>query len=183
MIITKRNYIIINIILSKGNYSLVLIKKMKNNKFQNLIDFCLKHGTSIISFVVLIIGILSIFITAYFNTTFYHPDELTNFKYSIGIIEILISIIVVALIIFIVQKILKKIPSKVLLILLLIASSILFVFWVKVLKLNPETDQKMIHDMAISFLEGNIKTFTRNSSIFIFISISIWINFFCCINL
>lgn len=156
---------------------------MKNNKFQSVIDFCLKHGTAIISFVVLVIGILSIFITAYFNTTFYHPDELTHFKYTIGIIEILVSIVVVASIIFIVQKILKKIPSKILLILLLIASSVLFVFWVKVLKLNPETDQKMIHDMAISFLEGNIKNFTRNSSIFVFISISIWTNIFCSFNL
>lgn len=156
---------------------------MKNNKFQNFINICLKNGTLIISAIVTIIGILSIFITAYFNTTFYHPDELTHFKYNIGIVEIITSIIVVALIIFIVQKILKKIPSKILLILLLIASSFLFVFWVKVLKLNPETDQKMIHDMAVSFLEGNIKNFIRNSPIFVFISISIWINIFCCFNL
>lgn len=158
-------------------------KLIENNKFQNIIEFCLKNITVIISIIVAIIGVLSIFITAYFNTTFYHPDELTHFKYTIGIIEILVSIAVIALIIFIVKKILKKIPSKILLILLLIASSILFVFWVRILKLNPETDQKMIHDMAISFLEGNIKNFTRNSTIFIFISISIWVNFFCSFNI
>lgn len=156
---------------------------MKNNKFQNIIDFCLKNGIAIVAIIVTIIGILSIFITAYFDTTFYHPDELTHFKYTIGIVEILVSILIVALIIFIVQKILKKIPSKILLILLLIASSVLFVFWVKVLKLNPETDQKMIHDMAIAFLDGNIENFTRDSTIFIFISVSIWINIFCGFNL
>lgn len=133
------------------------MEKINYNKFQKTISFLLKNGIKIIAIIVSIIGILSIFITAYFNTTFYHPDELTHFKYTIGIPEILISIIVVVLIIFIVQKILKKIPSKLLLILLLIASSALFIFWVKVLKLNPETDQKMIHDMAVSFLEGNIK--------------------------
>ena len=132
---------------------------MKNNKFQNIINLCVKKGCLIISILIAIIGILSIFITAYFNTTFYHADEKTFFKYSIGIPEILITLAVLALIIFIVKKILKKIPSKILLILLLIPSLFLFILWVKTLQLNPETDQKMIHDMALYLLGGSVDFF------------------------
>lgn len=134
---------------------------MENNKLQKIINFCLKNGVKLIAILIALIGILSIFITAYFNTTFYHPDELTHFKYSVGVVEILVSALVLALIIFIVQKILKKIPVKLLLISLFIVSSFLFIFWVKTLQLNPETDQKMIHDMAVSFLEGNITDYTQ----------------------
>ena len=101
----------------------------EDNNFQKSINSCILGGIHIISTVVFIIGILSIFITAYFNTTFYHPDEMTYFEFTIGIIEIISSIIVTALILFISKKILKKIPSKVLLVLLLIASSFLFIFF------------------------------------------------------
>lgn len=135
----------------------------KNNNFQKATYFWLTNGISILSLLIILIGILSIFITAYFNTTFYHPDEMTYFKFSIGIIEIVTTVIASALILFISRKILKKIPSNALIVLLLIASCLLFVFWVKTLKLNPETDQKMIHDMAISFLEGNISNFTQTA--------------------
>ena len=108
----------------------------KNNNFQKATYFWLTNGISILSLLIILIGILSIFITAYFNTTFYHPDEMTYFKFSIGIIEIVTTVIVSALILFISRKILKKIPSNVLIVLLLIASCLLFIFWVKTIKLN-----------------------------------------------
>ena len=65
------------------------------NKFQKVINILQKYGLIIISIIIGLIGILSIFITAYFNCTFYHPDEKTVFKYSFGILEIIISIVIV----------------------------------------------------------------------------------------
>ncbi len=94
------------------------MKKIDNNKFQKLTSFFLKYSTLIISLIIGIIGVLSIFITAYFNSTFYHPEEKTSFKYSFGIIEIVLTIFVTILILIINKKILKKIPSIVILILL-----------------------------------------------------------------
>ena len=70
---------------------------------------------------------------------------------AFGIVEILITIFVILLIAVLTKTILKKIPSNVLLILLLICVSIPFVLWVKKLHLEPEADQKMIHQMAIAF--------------------------------
>lgn len=80
---------------------------MKNN-FQKIINFLLKYGLIIVSIIVGLIGILSIFITAYFDCTFYHPAEKTFFKYSIGIIEILISAFTIFLIAILNKKIFKK---------------------------------------------------------------------------
>ena len=57
---------------------------MENNKFQRIINFCLAIGVRITSIIIGFIGILSIFITAYFNTVNYtSSDEKTLFKYSI----------------------------------------------------------------------------------------------------
>ena len=151
---------------------------MMQNSFNKIINFCLKYGIKIIAIIVGIIGILSIFISAYFQTTFYHPDEKTFFKYSIGIVEILVTIFVFALIALISRKILKKIPSKILIVLLLIASSILFIFWVKTLKLNPETDQKMIHDMALYFLDGNISHHLETAQYLFFYPYQFGLTFF-----
>ncbi len=129
---------------------------LTNNKLQKLTNFFLKHGTLIISIIVGLIGLLSIFITAYFNSTFYHPEEKTSFKFSFGIIEIVLTIFVTILILIINRKILKKIPSTLILIPISIVSLILYFYWVNALKLNPETDQKLIHEMALTLLSGNI---------------------------
>lgn len=130
-----------------------------NNKFQNITNYCLKNIIFLISLIIMIIGILSIFITAYFDMSLSSPNEITHFKYSIGVLEVFISIIVIALIIFIVKKILKKIPSKFIFALLSILSFALFIFWVNILHLKPETDQKMIHDMSIYLLGGSVEFF------------------------
>lgn len=131
------------------------------NKFQKVINILQKYGLIIISIIIGLIGILSIFITAYFNCTFYHPDEKTVFKYSFGILEIIISIVIVFIIAIICRKVIKKIPSNFLLIPIILFDIAIFFYWINAIKLNPETDQKMINDMAISFLNNDIVKFTN----------------------
>lgn len=137
----------------------------KNNQtnLNNLINFLLKYGTIFISTLVAILGILSIFITAYFNSTFYHAEEKTYFKYNLGIIEISLTIFTFILIFFLIKTVFKKISSSILLILICIFSLALYIYWINALRLNPESDQKLIHEMAISFLNGNIDYYLKNS--------------------
>lgn len=132
------------------------MEKINNNRFQKMINLFLKYGTLIISIIIGVIGILSIFITAYFNSTFYHPEEKTFFKYSLGIIEIIVVTFVTILILLINKKILKKIPAIAIIIPISILAFILYIYWVNALKLNPETDQKLIHEMALTLLSGDI---------------------------
>lgn len=133
------------------------------NKVQKVINFLLKYGLIIVSIIVGIIGILSIFITAYFDCTFYHPAEKTYFKYSIGITQLLISCFIIFLIAILNKKILKKIPSIAILLPILLICMLVFIVWINAMRLNPETDQKMIHDMAIALLENNISNFTSTA--------------------
>ncbi len=133
------------------------------NKLQKITNFFLKYGLIIISIIIGLIGILSIFITAYFDCTFYHPAEKTYFKYSIGIIQILTAILIVFLINIFNKKILKKLPSIVLLLPLLFICSIVFIVWINAMKLNPETDQKMIHDIAVAILNNKISDYTSTA--------------------
>lgn len=135
---------------------------MKNN-VQKIINFLLNYGLVIISVIVYFIGIFSIFITAYFDCTFYHPAEKTYFKYSIGIIEILISCFIIFLIAIFNKKIFKKIPSIVMLFIILPICLVVFIGWINAMQLNPETDQKMIHDMAVAILENNISDYTSTA--------------------
>lgn len=133
------------------------------SKIQKVINFLLKYGLIIISIIVGIIGILSIFITAYFDCTFYHPAEKTYFKYSIGILQILISFLVFLLIALLNKKLFNKIPSLAILLPILLVCMLVFIVWINAMKLNPETDQKMIHDMAIAILNNNISDFTSTA--------------------
>lgn len=139
------------------------MKKLNYNKFQKTTTLLLKYVTIIISLIIGVIGILSIFITAYFNSTFYHPEEKTDFKYSLGIIEIIITIAVIFLIGLINKEIFKKIPSILILVPIGIFSLIVYIFWVNTLQLNPETDQKLIHEMALTLLSGNTGIYTQVS--------------------
>lgn len=133
------------------------------NKLQKVTNFLLKYGLIITSMIIGLIGILSIFITAYFDCTFYHPAEKTYFKYNIGIITILISCFIILMIAILNKKILKKIPSIAILLPILLVCMLVFIVWINAMRLNPETDQKMIHDMAISLLENNISDFTSKA--------------------
>lgn len=133
------------------------------NKLQKVTNFFLKYGLIIISIIIGLIGILSIFITAYFDCTFYHPAEKTYFKYSIGIFQILAAILIIFIINILNKKVLKKIPSIALLLPLLFVCMMVFIVWINAMRLNPETDQKMIHDMAIAILNNNISNYTSTA--------------------
>lgn len=133
------------------------------NILEKVTNFLLKYGLICVSFIVGIIGILSIFITAYFDCTFYHPAEKTYFKYSIGIFEILAVCLIVFLIAILNKKILKKIPPLAILLAILSVCILVFTVWIKAMRLNPETDQKMIHDIAIAILNNNISSFTSTA--------------------
>lgn len=137
--------------------------KIMKNKLQKVVNFFLKYGLIIISIIVGLIGILSIFITAYFDCTFYHPAEKTYFKYSTGILQILAILLIISIIYFLNKKILKKIPSIVLLIPILLICFFVFIVWINAIKLNPETDQKMIHDIAIAILDNNVSDYTSTA--------------------
>lgn len=136
-------------------------KENINNKFQLVINFLQKFFLKVISILIGIIGVLSIFITAYFNSTYFDKNEKTFFKCDINIFEIIIVILSVFIIILLNKKIFKKVSSKILLILLLIFDIFVFFFWVKTLKLAPNADQNKINKMAIAFLDGKLGEYLK----------------------
>ena len=121
-----------------------------------IIDFLIKYGVIIIAFLIGFLGLLSIFITAYFKTTYNSATEVTYFKFSFGIIEIILSAVFICLFLFIQRKILKKIPNKVLLVAISFILLVVFIGWIYILKLEPIDDQKRIHEMAIDLIQGKI---------------------------
>lgn len=133
------------------------------NKLQKITTFLLKYGLIIVSAIIGLIGIASIFVTAYLDCTFYHPGEKTYFKYSLGIFQVLSVILILFIINILNKKFLKKIPSIALLIPILIVCMFIFIVWINAMKLNPETDQKMIHDIAIAILNNNISDYTSTA--------------------
>lgn len=137
------------------------VKNENNNKFKLVINFFQKFFLKIISIVVGIIGVLSIFITAYFNSTYFDKYEKTFFRYDVSFLLIAITIITIFLIILLSKKVLKKVSSKILVVLLLILDIFVFFFWVKTLKLEPDVDQNMINKMAIAFLDGKIDGYLK----------------------
>ena len=128
----------------------------KNNVVQNIINFLLKYGLIIVSIIIAILGICSIFITAYFETSYDSASEFTIFRFSFGIIEIVLSLLLVSVIFLICNIILKKIKNIFLLIPLSILILVAFVIWISVLKLQPITDQIKIHEMARDLINGGI---------------------------
>ena len=126
---------------------------------QNIISILIKYCLEIISIIVGIIGIISIFITAYFNTTYNTATEVTSFKFGFGIIPILGICILVLILLFnkkFQKGYLKKISTKILLIIIPILLFIIYIFWISILKLEPIDDQKRIHEMAIDMINGKI---------------------------
>lgn len=171
----------------KGAFSKFLLEKiiMENseyNKFQKLINWFIKYGIRLIAIIIMLIGISSIFVTAYFETQYNNASETTKYKYSVGIVEIIISVIVFILIAFLNKKILKKIPSSVLLILILIPMFFVYILWLNALDLSPINDQGFIHDMAKSFVDGEIKIWAEaNEYLFFYpyqLGIVIFVGFF-----
>ena len=110
-----------------------------------------KYLLIIISIVLFIIGILSIFITARLDNTFFHQSENTIYEFSFGIIPLIVAIFITIITYIFNKKIFKKINHNILLTILLVLCTIIFAIWVHVLKLYPISDQKMIYDMAVDF--------------------------------
>ena len=63
-------------------------------RIQSLIQFLMKYLLLIISVVILVIGVSSIFVNAHLDNTFYHQAENTFYTFSIGIIPILLSCVI-----------------------------------------------------------------------------------------
>ena len=152
------------------------------NKFQKLINWFIKYGIRLIAVVAILIGISSIFVTAYFDTQYNNASETTKYKYSIGIVEIIFSVITFILIAFLNRKVLKKIPSIVLLILILLPMLFIYIVWLNALDLYPINDQGFVHDMAESFVNGDIKKWAEaNEYLFLYpyqLGIVIFVGFF-----
>lgn len=123
---------------------------------QKKFDLIIKYALIIISIIVGIIGIISIFITAYFNTTYNTATEVTYFKFSYGIIPITLTLLFLSFIILICKKLLNKIPAKYLISGTLVIMLALFIAWIYLIKIEPIDDQKRIHEMAIDMLNDRI---------------------------
>ena len=124
------------------------------NKFQNFISFLTKHGIVIISVIVALLGILSIFITAYLDSTYNNLGENTFFKYNPGIIEIIIATLLITLLFALTRLLLKKVSSKYILIPILIILCFIYFYWINIMKLSPESDQKSVHEIAAAIINA-----------------------------
>ena len=78
------------------------------NIIQKVTENLTKYGIIIIAIIIGIIGILSIFITAYFDNDFSTINEKTFYKFTPGIFEILITIISLIILALFSRKILKR---------------------------------------------------------------------------
>ena len=113
-----------------------------------------KYGIIIISFIIGLIGILSIFITAYFSNDFSTINENTFYKFTPGIFEILITLISLIILAILARKILKKVPDKYILIPVFLALLLVSIYWINVIKLCPEADQKSVHEAACALINA-----------------------------
>ena len=121
------------------------------NRLKILAISLTKYLLIIISVILFFIGILSIFITARLDNTFFHQSENTLYEFSFGIIPLVIAIFIAFFTYGFSKKIFKKVNHYILLITILAICSLIFTVWVHVLKLYPISDQKMIYDMAVDF--------------------------------
>jgi len=127
---------------------------LKENLFQKIIRLIVKFELFIIAAIAGLIGILEMFITARFDSLFYHPSEYTNFFFSFGFLNILFSILLIGMIYLANKFIFKKVKPRYLIAAFLIPITFLFFYWINALRLNPEVDQKMIEEIAKS-INGN----------------------------
>ncbi len=123
-------------------------------KFQDVIQVIIKYLFLVISVIIVLTGISSIFVTARLDNTFFHQSENTIFEFSFGIIPLLISIAILIFILIFSSDIFKRIKPFIYMILILIFCGILFFGWINALKLYPDADQKMIYDMAESYVKN-----------------------------
>ncbi len=133
-----------------------------------IISFLLKYGLIIISIIIGILGLCSIFITAYFETTYNSAPEFTRYRFSVGIKEIILLIIFTILISFSYKKIFPKISNTLLLIPLSIFIFIIYILWIYILKLAPIADQIKIHEITRYFI-GNDLSFHLSPTQYLFL--------------
>ena len=124
-------------------------------KLRKCTIFSIKYLMIIVSILLLLIGVLSLFITARLDNTFFHQSENTLYEFSLGIIPLLIATLILLITFVLTKKILKKVNYKIILILILVACLFIFIGWISVLKLYPDADQKMIYDMAVDFNQNH----------------------------
>lgn len=137
----------------------------KEKIFQNIQKFISKYLLLIIAIVVLIIGVLSVFVTAYFTGTFDKPVEKTNYRFENPIY--LISMISVGVgILYFIQKIAKKINTSLIFIALIIVIIFMQFKWVNKIKFIPISDQLSVIFLANDLNSGNYDTFKSNTSYF-----------------
>lgn len=130
----------------------------EDNKFQTIICNLTKNGMYIISILIGLIGILSIFITANLNSEYNFPGETTIFAFSFGIFEVLLSLAFLLVLAIFSKVIFKRIPAKYLMIPISIVCLVLYIYWVNAIQLSPESDQKYIDEIAKTFINsGNIQ--------------------------
>lgn len=126
----------------------------EDNKFQTIICNLTKNGMYMISVLIGLIGILSIFITANLNTEYNFAGETTIFSFSFGIIEILLSLAFLLVLAILSKVIFKRIPAKYLMIPISIVCLVIYIYWVNAIQLSPEADQKNINDIAKTFVNS-----------------------------
>ena len=126
----------------------------EENNFQKVITKITQFGMMTVAILVGLIGILSIFITANLNTTLNFAGEKTNFIFSFGIVQIILSLLFLFILTLLTRKIFRRIPAKYLMIPLSIVSMILFVYWIDAIQLSPEADQKKVVEVATTFVES-----------------------------
>lgn len=124
------------------------------NKLQKFFYKATNIGMFFIMFIVALIGLLSVFITAKLNTTIDFAGETTSFVFTTGIFELLISFCILLIIALLSKLIFKRIPAKYLMIPFSFVCMFVFLYWISALQLSPIADQEKIHEVATTFVES-----------------------------
>lgn len=138
----------------------------ENKKIGNKIqEFCSKYIMLIVAILVFIIGIVSIFITAYFDGDFTNAVEKTSYRIdnifiNIGTIFVLLSFL------YIIYKLTKKVSLKILIPVTLAITFIAQILWVNNVKLMPESDQGNIMIGAEAFCNGTFGNLMKEGEYF-----------------
>ena len=128
--------------------------------------FCSKYLLLFIAILILIIGIFSLVVTAYFeNATYSSVPEKTNYRLD-NFPLVLLGCLIFLLILFSLYKITKKIKIKWLLAFCIIIIVISQLLWVNNLKFIPRADQASIIGCAKELLQRNFDNFGDPSSYF-----------------
>ncbi len=128
-----------------------------NNKANNFVRICSNILGTLVIITLTVLCISGIVVTSKFlNQNWSDSNENIEIKLDSVIINF-IGIIVFLGIIFGLFKISKKVKEKWLLVMALIVIAVIGIFWVNYVKVPVKDDQKVIYDLAFSFLDGNFE--------------------------